>query len=123
MTVKELYDKLCSPGFQKTEDGDLFYNFYIYQYDADKEYEIRDQIKEFRDNLIRPTNYVDVLCLNLFDEFCHFLDNLSVDWYTDLRQLHTGKPFHAEISVGKGGDRSGEERERGSGDTITQCSQ
>lgn len=75
MTVKELYDKLCSPGFQKTEDGDLFYNFYLYQYDAEKEYEIRDQIKEFRENLIRPTNYVDVLCLNLFDEFCRFLDN------------------------------------------------
>ena len=75
MTVNELYDKLCSPGFQKTEDGDLVYNFYIYQYDADKEYEIRDQIKEFRDNLIRPTNYVDVLCLNLFDEFCRFLDS------------------------------------------------
>lgn len=75
MTVKELYEKLCDPGFQKTEDGDLFYNFYLYQYDAEKEYEIRDQIKEFRDNLIRPTNYVDVLCLNLFDEFCRFLDN------------------------------------------------
>lgn len=75
MTVKELYDKLCDHGFQKTEDGDLFYNFYLYQYDADKEYEIREQIKEFRENLIRPTNYVDVLCLNLFDEFCRFLDN------------------------------------------------
>lgn len=75
MTVKELYEKLCSPGFQRTEDGDLFYNFYIYQYEADKEYEIRDQIKEFKDNLIRPTNYVDVLCLNLFEEFCRFLDN------------------------------------------------
>ena len=75
MTVKELYEKLCDPGFQRTEDGDIFYNFYIYQYDAEKEYEIRDQIREFKDNLIRPTNYVDVLCLNLFDEFCRFLDN------------------------------------------------
>ncbi len=74
MTVKELYEKLCDAGFQKTEDGDLFYNFYIYQYDADKEYEIRDQIREFKDNLIRPSNYVDVLCLNLFEEFCQFLD-------------------------------------------------
>ena len=74
MTVKELYEKLCDPGFQRTEDGDIFYNFYIYQYDAEKEYEIRDQIREFKDNLIRPTNYVDVLCLNLFDEFCRFLD-------------------------------------------------
>ena len=32
------------------------------------------QIQEFKANLIRPTNYVDVLTLNLFDEFCSFLD-------------------------------------------------
>ena len=74
MTIKELDDKLNSPGFQDTENGDLFYNFFVYQYPADKEYDIRRQIQEFKENLIRPTNYVDVLTLNLFDEFCDFLD-------------------------------------------------
>lgn len=74
MTIKELDDKLNSPGFQDTENGDLFYNFFIYQYPAEKEYDIRKQIQEFKANLIRPTNYVDVLTLNLFDEFCSFLD-------------------------------------------------
>lgn len=74
MTIKELDDKLNSPGFQKPEDGDLFYNFFIYQYPAEKEYDLRRQIVEFKANLIRPVNYVDVLTLNLFDEFCHFLD-------------------------------------------------
>ena len=34
MTIKELDDKLNSPGFQDTENGDLFYNFFIYQYPA-----------------------------------------------------------------------------------------
>ena len=29
MTIKELDDKLNSPGFQDTENGDLFYNFYL----------------------------------------------------------------------------------------------
>lgn len=52
----------------------MFYNFFIYQYPAEKEYDIRKQIQEFKANLIRPTNYVDVLTLNLFDEFCSFLD-------------------------------------------------
>lgn len=75
MTIKELDDKLNSPGFQKPEFGDLFYNFFIYQYPAEDEYLIRKQIKEFKENLIRPINYVDVLTLNLFDEFCRFLDN------------------------------------------------
>lgn len=39
MTIKELDDKLNSPGFQDTENGDLFYNFFIYQYPAEKEYD------------------------------------------------------------------------------------
>ena len=74
MTIKELDDKLNSPGFQDTENGDLFYNFFIYQYPPEQEYDIRKQILEFKANLIRPTNYVDVLTLNLFEEFCAFLD-------------------------------------------------
>ena len=86
MTIKELDDKLNSPGFQDTENGDLFYNFFIYQYPAEKEYDIRRQIQEFKANLIRPINYVDVLTLNLFEEFCNFLPqnqrNISI---SDLR--------------------------------------
>lgn len=74
MTIKELDDKLNSPGFQDTASGDLFYNFFIFQYPAEQEYDIREQIKEFKANLIRPINYVDVLTLDLFDEFCQFLD-------------------------------------------------
>lgn len=72
MTIKELDDKLNSSGFQDTENGDLFYNFFIYQYPAEEEYDIRRQIQEFKANLIRPINYVDVLTLNLFEEFAIF---------------------------------------------------
>lgn len=74
MTIKELDDKLNSPGFQDPKSGDLFYNFFIYQYPIEQEYEIRKQIMDFKANLIRPVNYVDVLTLNLFEEFCNFLD-------------------------------------------------
>lgn len=77
MTIDELYEKLSSKQFQDTQNGDLFYNFFVYQYPADKEYEIRDQIKEFKEQLIRPINYVDVLTMNLFEEFCSFLDHQS----------------------------------------------
>ena len=41
MTIEELDDKLNSPGFQDAENGDLFYNFFIYQYPAEQEYDIR----------------------------------------------------------------------------------
>lgn len=74
MTIPELYDLLNSPRFRKPEEGDLFYNFYIYQYPADREYEMRSEIAEFQRNLIRPTTYVDVLSINIFEEFCNFLD-------------------------------------------------
>ena len=74
MTIQELYKKLKSPGFMDPENGDLFYNFFIYQYPAEKEYDIRNQILDFENNLIRPNSYVDVLTLNLFEVFCNFLD-------------------------------------------------
>jgi len=74
MTIQELDQKLNSPEFQDTEN-DLFYNYYIYQYPATEEYEMRRQIQEFKRNLKRPTSYQDVLTLNLFEEFCNFLDN------------------------------------------------
>lgn len=77
MTVEQLYEKLCDSSFQNTEEGDLFYNFYIYLYDAEKEYEIRKQIQRFKENLIRPANYVDVLMLDLYETFCEFMDGLS----------------------------------------------
>lgn len=73
MTIKELYDKLCTPEFQDTANGSLAYNFYIYQYPADKEYEWRNNIQDFCNKLSRPVTYVDVLALNVFEEFCHFM--------------------------------------------------
>lgn len=86
MTIKELFDKLNDPKFQDPENGDLFYNFFIYQYPADKEYDIRKQIQEFKASLFRPTSYVDVLTLNLFEEFCKFLDQKKFLRYPSMLQ-------------------------------------
>lgn len=74
MTVEQLYEKLCSKQFQDTENGDLFYNFFVYLYDAQKEYEMREQIDRIKENIKRPVNNVDVLTLDIFEEFCHFMD-------------------------------------------------
>jgi len=92
MTIDELYEKLSSRQFQDTQNGDLFYNFFVYQYPAEKEYEIRQQIKEFKEQLIRPVNYVDVLTMNLFEEFCNFLDGQS------FGKLH---PSYLKYLIGK----------------------
>lgn len=75
MTIPELYEYLCSPQFQDEHSGNIFYNYYIYQYPASKEYEMRRQIQEFKEKLERPTNFVDALELDLFKVFCEYLRN------------------------------------------------
>ena len=75
MTVEELYDYLCSPQFLDEKSGNIFYNYYIYQYPASNEYEMRRQIQEFREKLERPTNFVNALELDLFKVFCEYLKN------------------------------------------------
>lgn len=72
MTIQELYDYLNSPQFQQT-DGNIFYNYYIYQYPACEEYKMRQQLIEFKKNLVRPTSYVDPMILDLFEVFCDYL--------------------------------------------------
>ena len=78
MTVEQLYEKLCSKKFQDTQSGDLFYNFFVYLYPADKEFEMREQIEDIKENIKRPVNNVDVLTLDIFEEFCRFMDGQSV---------------------------------------------
>lgn len=75
MTIEELYNYLCSPQFSDATNGNIFYNYYIYQYPADKEYEMRKQIQEFRKKLERPTNFVNALELDLFNVFCDYLQS------------------------------------------------
>ena len=77
MTVEQLYEKLCSKKFQDTQSGDLFYNFFVYLYPADKEFEMREQIEDIKENIKRPVNNVDVLTMDIFEEFCRFMDGQS----------------------------------------------
>lgn len=73
MTIKELYDRLSDKDFQDPETGSLFFPAYMYIYEPEKEYEIRAEIREIKERLYRPTNYIDVLVLDIFQEFCDHL--------------------------------------------------
>lgn len=98
MTIQQLYDKLCTPEFQDAENGNLAYNFYIYLYDANKEYEMRDNIVDFCDKLARPAVFVDVLALNLFKEFCLFMDQTPLGETTVLSDtLESESKFPEDI--------------------------
>ena len=77
MTIQELYDYLNSTEFQNVKSGNIFYNYYIYQYPACQEYEMRRQIVEFKKNLKRPTSFVNAMILDLFKVFCDFLRSES----------------------------------------------
>ena len=92
MTVDELYKKLSDPNFQDTENGDLFYNFYVFQYEPEKEYEIQRQIKELKDSLERPNNFIDLLALDIYEEFIAFLKEQEIWGTTFLDEvLNTDK--------------------------------
>lgn len=73
MTLQELYDYLNSPEFRDVNSGNIFYNYYIYQYPAATEYEMQRQIVAFKQNLERPTTFVNAMLLDLFQLFCDFL--------------------------------------------------
>ena len=92
MTVEQLYAKLCSEKFQDPSNGDLFYNFFVYLYPPEKEYEMREQIADIKQKILRPTNNIDVLTLDIYEEFCTYLKGRPfgdeyasrLDYYTSI---------------------------------------
>ena len=75
MTITELYNKLDDKDFQNHLTGNLFFPAYMYVYDPDKEYEIDQEIMNIKERLHRPTNYLDVMVLDIFEEFLEFMRN------------------------------------------------
>ena len=75
MTIIELYDQLCDKDFQDHYTGNLFFPAYMYMYDAKKEHEIDKEILNIKDKLYRPSNYLDIMVLDVFEEFKNYLKN------------------------------------------------
>lgn len=75
MTVKELYDLLADPDFQDHYTGDLFFKAYMYMYNPEEEYNMRDDILKIKERLKRPNNFIDVLVLDIFQELQNYLKN------------------------------------------------
>lgn len=74
VNFEKLYEKLADKQFQDTENTDFFYNYFVVQYSVAEEKEVERTLDQFREALSRPTNYIDVLSLDIFDELCRFLD-------------------------------------------------
>lgn len=82
----KLYEKLADKQFQDTENTDFFYNYFVVQYPVSEEKELERTLNQFKESLSRPINYVDILSLDLFEEFCNFLNGrrfFKYDSYLD----------------------------------------
>ena len=97
MSIEELYNYLCSPQFLDEKSGNIFYNYYIYQYPASDEYKIREQIQEFKKKLERPTSYVNALELDLFQTFCDYLRNEKLGDTSLLDDTLEGDKTHPDM--------------------------
>lgn len=97
MSIEELYDYLCTPQFLDAKNGNIFYNYYIYQYPACDEYLIREQIQEFKKKLERPTSYVNALELDLFKVFCEYLQSEKFGDTTLLDDTFEGDKTHPDM--------------------------
>jgi len=87
MTITELYKQLENKDFQDHQTGNLFFPAYMYTYDPEKEYEIDAEIMDIKHRLHRPSNYLDVMILDIFEEFVNYLKhekfgpNSKFDYY------------------------------------------
>lgn len=99
MTIEELYQKLEDKSFQDTSVGTMFYNVYIFQYPAEDETKICYQIDEFKSRLRRPSNNLDILTLNIFDEFCAYLDAKKFGRHPSLLNYLVEKEYKDANSV------------------------
>jgi len=93
MTIAELYTHLENDDFKDYETGNLFFPAYMYMYNAEKEYEIDTAILDIKNRLHRPTNYLDVIVLDIYEEFIAYLKqekfakSNKFDFYTSHESL------------------------------------
>ena len=86
MRLSDLFEELSKREFQNRETGNLFFPAYIYCYEPNKEYQIRSEINELKDRLIRPDIFQECMVINIYDEFINYLktEKLGDDSLFDL---------------------------------------
>jgi len=92
MTITELYEKLADKDFQDYLTGNLFFPAYMYLYDPEKEYEIDLEIQNIKNRLHRPTNYLDVMIIDIFEEFINYLEGTPFGPKTMLQDYFDDEP-------------------------------
>jgi hypothetical protein len=98
MTIQELYDLLASDDFQRADTGNLFFPAYMYMYEPENEYEIEGAIEDIKKRLYRPSNYIDILVIDIYEEFMSYLGNAAFLKSTKLEKFKERELFKPEIA-------------------------
>jgi len=105
MTVTELYTQLSDKDFQDYQTGNLFSRAYMYTYNPEEEYEIEAELLDIKNRLFRPNNYLDVLLIDIFDEYRSFLRSEKFGKMTKLEfytKQETDKPEAVDKALKQG---------------------
>ena len=101
MTITELYNQLSDRDFQDYQTGNLFFPAYMYMYDATKEYEIDGEILDIKNRLHRPNNYLDVMVLDIFEEFVNYLKQDEITKGNSRYKFYTAQEHNKSSEVDK----------------------
>lgn len=71
--LDRIFKLLSQEDFKDPDSGLLFFPVYIFTYSPEEEYLIRNQIEELNEKLKRPSNNLNCLIINIYDEFIGFL--------------------------------------------------
>lgn len=71
--IKKIFRLLSDEGFKDPGTGLLFFPAYIYTYPPQDEYLIRKQIEQLNNDLKRPSNNLNCLVVNIYEEFLDYL--------------------------------------------------
>lgn len=71
--IDKIFQLLSDDGFKDPDTGLLFFPAYVYTYPAEEEYLIRKQINVLNEKLKRPSNNLNCLVINVFEEFVKML--------------------------------------------------
>jgi hypothetical protein len=75
--MHNIYELMLEKGFQDPRSGNLFFPAYIFTYPPSEEYEFRKQLEILVDKVKRPSQYLDCMVLNIYQEMIDYLKSTS----------------------------------------------
>lgn len=73
--IERIFNLLSDEAFKDPNTGLLFFPVYIYTYDPKDEYQIREEINILNEQLKRPSNSLNCLVINIYQEFIAYLES------------------------------------------------